>query len=510
MLAGTDPPRARAGLWFAFVAAVLGAAYWITLLPGVGSGDTAELQTCAAKLALPHAPGYPLEVLLLATFDRCVPLGTSAWRASVCNALWMIGAACALAALARRLGASAATAAGVALAFGLALPVWRSANAVEVYALQLLLLALAFERWLAWRAAALRGERGRVALAAALACTALAVVHHPLSAFALPGLALLAWSRDGWRGFLARAALLLVVGLAASAALYGWLAWRWRAEELEYSALRLDSFARAWFELSGGQFRGRMFGVTLEALTGERMPEFLAALGRALGWLAPAAVAGWLLPAPRQVRAALLLGALGPAVYAATYRIDDIEAYYLPTLLLAFAAAAAALGWCERAWRGARVAAPLAAFALAATSLRLNFDAADRRAEVGAERAGRALLERAGDDALLVWPEARMSQLLWHLLLVEERGARNVHVIHDRDIGALRRYVADGAPLFERHTRRWIPAGLVPYVLSDEAARVLTARGFSLRALRDPPIAHVSRVVAAPAPADAPRTAATR
>jgi hypothetical protein len=497
MLAGMNPPRVRGGGWYALVAAVLGAAYWTTLLPGVGRGDTAELQTCAATLSLPHTPGYPLEVLLLAVFDRLVPLGTSAWRASACNALWMVGAACALLALARRLGASGATAAGVAIAFGVALPVWRNANAVEVYALQLLLLALSFERWLAWRERVEGGENARGAVATAVACTALAVVHHPLSLFALPGLALLAWHADGWRGFARRATLLLVVGVASSAALYGWLAWRWRASDLAYSALRLDTLERAWFELSGGQFRGRMFGVTLEALANERLPRFLATLGRALAWLAPAAVAGWLLPARRKIRAALLLGALGPAVYAATYRIEDIDAYFLPTLLLAFAAAALALGWCERALRGARIAAPLAAFALVATSFALNFRAADRRPERRHELAARALLERAGDDALLVWPEAQMSQMLWHLLLVDGGAARNVHVVHDRDLGALRRYVADGVPLYERHTRRPIPVGLTAYCLSHDAARVLAARGFTLHELGAVGGVQLARVVAA-------------
>ncbi|TAJ21405.1 MAG: DUF2723 domain-containing protein [Planctomycetota bacterium] len=512
MQAGMNSERARDGAWYALVVAVLGAAYAVTLLPGVGLGDTAELQTCAARLALPHAPGYPLEVLLLAAFDRLVPFGTSAWRASACNALWMIGAACALLALARRLGASTAAAAGVALAFGLALPVWRNANAVEVYALLLLLLALAFERWLAWGEARERGEPARARLAAALACTALAVVHHPLSMFALPGLALLAWSTDGWSGFARRAALLLVVGVALSAALYGWLAWRWRSPELAYSALRLDTLERAWFQLSGGQFRGRMFGLTFEELLRERAPQFLAVLGRALAWLAPAAIAGWLLPAPRHVRAALLLGALGPALYAATYRIDDIEAYFLPTLLLAFAAAAAALGWCERALRAGTWLAPLAALALAVASLCANFAAADRRPEERDELAARALLESVGHDALLLWPENPQSQLLWHLLLVEGGAERGVHVVHDRDVGALRRYVADGAPLFERHTRRWIPAGLTAYCLSDEIARVLVARGFTLRELDAASgaanAAALARIVAAPG--DPKRAAAAR
>jgi hypothetical protein len=466
----------RDGLWSAFVAALLLACYVRTLLPGAGLGDSAELQTCAARLAIPHAPGYPLQVLTAHAFERLFPFGTPAWRASLYCALCMTGAALVVLRLLRAAGLSAAAASGIALAFGLALPVWSQATAAEVYALQLLLLAASLQAWLGWRAAPTRAR-----LAWALVSTALSVTHHPLCAFALPGFAVLAWRDDGWAGFARRALALLGVGVACSAALYGWLAWRWHASDLAYSAMRIDSVARFAYEASGGQFRQRMFGVTYEQLVEQRLPAMLAVYGRALLWLAPLALAGWLLPARRGLRAALLLLALLPSVYAATYRIDDIEPYFLPTLLALLVSAGIALAWCELHLRSGRWLAPAAALALACVALCANGARADRGEEARYEAQARALLTEVDRDALLVWPEAPRSQLLWYLLLVEGYTERNIHLVHDRDLKALRRYVAVGAPLYERHTRHWIPAGLAPYVLDAAAAELLRARGFSLQ-----------------------------
>jgi len=307
-------------------------------------------------------------------------------------------------------------------------------------------------------------------------------------------LALLACGPGGWRGLLRRAALQAAAALALAVLLYGWLAWRWRDPQLAYTALWLDEPARAWFEISGGQFRGRMFGLGLEELLEQRAPQFLATLGGALAWLTPAALAGWLLPARERVRAALLLGAVGPAVFALTYGIPDIEPYFLPTLLCLFASSALALSWCERQGPVGAWLAPGAALALGCAHLYWNHAPADRREEARHERAALAQLERIGRDALLLWPNAEQSQLLWHLLLVGDAQGRGMHVVHDRDMGALRRYMSEGEPLFERHTRRSIQPGLTPWACSEAAIAALRARGFEL----EPEQGGVARVLAAP------------
>src|SRR5260370_7246978 len=59
-----------------YLALVLGALalYMATLLPGIGSGDTAEFQRVAPTLGVPHPTGYPLYSMLGWLWSR-LPLG---------------------------------------------------------------------------------------------------------------------------------------------------------------------------------------------------------------------------------------------------------------------------------------------------------------------------------------------------------------------------------------------------------------------------------------------------
>ncbi|KPV52922.1 hypothetical protein SE17_12640, partial [Kouleothrix aurantiaca] len=61
--------------------------YWATLLPGLGSRDTAELQWVVPTLSLAHPTGYPLYTLLGWLWCQ-LPLGGSmAWRLNLFSAL---------------------------------------------------------------------------------------------------------------------------------------------------------------------------------------------------------------------------------------------------------------------------------------------------------------------------------------------------------------------------------------------------------------------------------------
>src|SRR5262245_4548870 len=66
--------------------AVTLAAFWLyvaTLLPGVGIGDTAELQRVVPLLELAHPTGYPLYTLLGWLWVQLPLGGTPAWRLSL-------------------------------------------------------------------------------------------------------------------------------------------------------------------------------------------------------------------------------------------------------------------------------------------------------------------------------------------------------------------------------------------------------------------------------------------
>jgi hypothetical protein len=67
---------------------LLGVVYLSTLLPGVGSGDSAELQYCSALLGICHPPGYQIEVTFGKVFSM-LPIGPGeAWRVNFMMAVF--------------------------------------------------------------------------------------------------------------------------------------------------------------------------------------------------------------------------------------------------------------------------------------------------------------------------------------------------------------------------------------------------------------------------------------
>src|SRR6188474_3472114 len=78
------------------LALVLGALalYMATLLPGIGSGDTAEFQRVAPTLGVAHPTGYPLYTMLGWLWSWLPLGGTPAWRMSMfsaCTATLAVG-----------------------------------------------------------------------------------------------------------------------------------------------------------------------------------------------------------------------------------------------------------------------------------------------------------------------------------------------------------------------------------------------------------------------------------
>ncbi len=177
--------------WFASiaaplaVAAVLLTAYFSTLNPTVGEGDSAELQWMSPLLGVCHPPGYPWAVLAGYVVSQ-LPVGPSvAWRLNALMAFSAAGGAVLLYGLLLRVTRSAAAGVTGALALGLSSIYWMHAVEAEVYAFYALLLLgglYALARWIV-------GGAGGWLLAAAL-LGGLCVSNRASEAFVLPVLAL--------------------------------------------------------------------------------------------------------------------------------------------------------------------------------------------------------------------------------------------------------------------------------------------------------------------------------
>ncbi|OGR48120.1 MAG: hypothetical protein A2X40_02395 [Elusimicrobia bacterium GWC2_65_9] len=181
--------------------------------PSVTTGDAGEFAAAAATLSVPHAPGYPLFVLLSKALGTLVALGNWAYRTNLLSALAGAASLALLADALRRWGAGRAARLGAVLVLGLS-PLWREQSAVtEVFALHLLCASL-----LLWMLSA-AGERVlEPGPAAALGLVfGLGLANHQTLLLVLAALVL---AGRGGPGRLPRAFAFAGLGALAGSALY--------------------------------------------------------------------------------------------------------------------------------------------------------------------------------------------------------------------------------------------------------------------------------------------------
>ena len=235
------------------------ALYTQTVAPSLGGTmDSAEFQEASYALALAHATGYPLYLLLGRLWITLVPLGDPAFRMNCLSAVFAALAVWVLYALARQVGGSARAAAGAAALFAVTAIPWAEAGVAEINSLNTLLTGLAF-------LAVIRWAGGQLPLYAATLAIGVALSHHRTALLYLPLLllyGLVAWRRGrprhlGRRDLMAAGALLLVPFLA-------------------YLYLPLRAATTPWYQNDWDGFSREVLGTTA-------LPVILATLGRPLG-----------------------------------------------------------------------------------------------------------------------------------------------------------------------------------------------------------------------------------
>jgi hypothetical protein len=127
------PPSAEGRILALLLAALTGGVYLLTLLPGVGAGDTAQLHYMSARMGVAHAPGYGIEAMVGRLFSL-LPFGPSiAWRVNLMMAVSGVAGCLFLYGAIRRLTGRPLAAALAAAILGFSAIYWSYAIAAEVY-----------------------------------------------------------------------------------------------------------------------------------------------------------------------------------------------------------------------------------------------------------------------------------------------------------------------------------------------------------------------------------------
>lgn len=313
------------------------ALYVPTLLPDVGTWDTAEFQAIGPVLGIAHPTGYPTYTLLAWLASVVLqPFGNEAYRANLLSALLMAGTAGLLAVRVVQATRRWPLAVVAGLAFAVTPVAWRLATRADAHALHVFLAALMLVLLAAWQQRQ-QGDSttsGRW-LAAVAVVFGLSLGNHALTLLLAPGIAVyvllvaphILWVR--WR---------LVLGCLAAAALtaalvYAYLPLRSAMDPpLDYADP--ETWERFWYVVLGQQFQGSFGGFPpLADVLANAWDEVV----RNLGLMAILVPAGAALGAVRHPRL-LALTALwfaGTWLFALGYANASIERYYLVPLLVA-------------------------------------------------------------------------------------------------------------------------------------------------------------------------------
>lgn len=324
--------------------------YLKTLAPGVAYmfDDSLEFQLLASRMAIAHPTGYPLYSLLikLATF---LPFGDVAYRVNLTSALSGAGAAAFLYLAARLVTARflradnvvgeilvrvSALAAALVLAFGQTF--WSQAVLAEVYALQAFLTAVMLWLVLRWgeQQTSTRNAPGSNALLLLIAFWAgLMVTHHRMSVLIFPALAMYVLTYD--RAFLRQPRTLLKMALVFALPLLLYL-------YLPIRGMAMSSLDGAYQNTPAG-FLNWILGtaytvfVTQNPLSQEREASYYWTLTSntftPLGLLA--VFGGFVAMFLRAWREWLLvtLGLAANLIFVLTYRVADVDVFFIPTFL---------------------------------------------------------------------------------------------------------------------------------------------------------------------------------
>jgi hypothetical protein len=443
-------PRQADAILAALVGLIALAVYLATLYPGLtGVGDAAKFSFVGPVLGTPHAPGYPLYVMVSYLFSF-LPVGTLAYRMNVLSALLGALTAALTYLIVRRLGAGRMTAVSAALALAFGDAFWSRSLYAKAYTLNAALVAAGVLALLRWD-----DSRRPADLYWAAAIFALSVGNHLTVIALLPALMLFPLVTDARTALRPKTILLVLLFLLLGFAQYGLILVR-TLQHAPYLEARASNLQELWGVITARRFAHEIGAFPLATLLSTRVPAVAGLLLReltAIGLLVFAVGFGWL--TARQPRRAMLLGLGASGVLALTANMgsNEDQGFLLSAFVLMWSVVGLGL---ERIVVALRRVPPRAAAVLSlavalwlpCSQVLVNYRVNDHHADTAEPRFFDALFRALPSKAAVVSEEYRVDMMVLYKLLGEHaNGSRDVRLI-DANADVVSRLHDEGFEVF--------------------------------------------------------------
>jgi hypothetical protein len=456
--------------------------YVATMYPGVHArGDAVKFAFVGKVLGTPHAPGYPLYMLVSHAFSY-LPWGSLAYRMNLLSAVF--GAATLVFAYptVRRLGVSPLIAVSTTLALGLGSTFWSRALYAKGYTLNAALAAAGVLLLLRWSA-----TRRLSHFYWAVGVFALSIGNHLIVVALLPALILFSIATDARTVLRPRTLATVAAMVLAGLSQYLYILIRTR-QGAPYLEARAENLTQLWGVMTARRFAHEIGAFELAQLLEVRIPTIATLIGNELGWAGMAlAIAGAALLAVRRRWELILfgLGALGVAGLTANMSSEEDEGFLLPAFVLLWPLAGVGLAWaCSAVRRMARpMATPLTlavAVLLPASQVAKNYDANDHHADTFEIEYFDALFAALPAKTAIVNDEYILNQMVLYKLLGERAGGnRDIrHIAIAKE--SVSRFHADGFEVLAfghaRHSLAAYGFHFVPFPIPASNPRLVARR----------------------------------
>lgn len=459
--------------WVSLLVVLLGFLYWRTLLHGVGFwGDSAKFQFVGKVLGTPHAPGYPLYVMLNALFVSLVPWGGLATRVNLLSAIFSLLTILVFFEILLQLKIKIYAAFITAFVFGLTYSMWFYALIAEVYSLDIFFVAAVIYFLLRWRESLADRD-----FYAACLLYALSFGNHQLMIALLPSFAFLVWvTRKNilWEP----KKILTVLGfIVLGAAQYLYIVWRTNDPTTAY--LELDTQGFLAFLRDPGA--GNAFHMSLAEVLTQRLPIAAGFFWLNFFLLLVPAVWGIFLVKDRRLNLFLASYLVINTLFVLQFEIREADAFYLP----AFLVVAIYLGFAvDRALEliGRTPRTAWAALLIPAVLVGVNYRKVDQSNHTHHAKIVEEVLSTVKGEAVVITDEYDYSCYFWYYLIGEGVGQKEIYAIplHGVLQGAIipaeiRSYLSGETPLNSFPQRLSIAPGKSVYVLWRAAGELRAA-----------------------------------